>query len=375
MVAGTVSASAATGATVPITITPDTGLTNGQAVTITGTGFSDTSIGNVLECNSDSNQPNVHVGGLVNSDISVSCNAPSLSQLVTTTASGTMSATFNVVQGTVGPPCGPAPAVATCPATDAAGNSPTADAALYPCPPTAAQQAIGDVCTLTYGDAGQRQRRRQHPLRGVDSAHDGGADHPRPTPATAPPTTKAPVTAAPPPSLRAPASRRPPPRPRRSATSPSTLAATGPGPGVGWLGAIGIVLLLLGLVLLLVLFEGPRRALAGIVAPGRIRKLSLPVHRHPEGSAPRQMAETATKLVGHVDHLGTPARRAGPGRAGGDARAHPSGGVGVGSHRRLALGSVAHRPDAGRGESRRHPGLGPAKSIPIKPIDLIGFNP
>jgi len=64
------------------------------------------------------------------------------------------------------------------------------------------------------------------------------------------------------------------------------------------------VLLLLGLVLLLVLFEGPRRALAGIAAPGRIRKLSLPVHRHPEGSAPRQMADTATKLVGHVDHLG-----------------------------------------------------------------------
>ena len=40
----------------------------------------------------------------------------------------------------------------SCPATDSAGKSPSADAANYPCPPTAAQQAAGDTCTLTYGD-------------------------------------------------------------------------------------------------------------------------------------------------------------------------------------------------------------------------------
>ena len=71
---------------------------------------------------------------------------------MTTNPKGAVSDIFKVVQGTVGPPCGPAPAVIVCPPTDTAGKSPTADAALYPCPPTPAQQAIGDVCTLTYGD-------------------------------------------------------------------------------------------------------------------------------------------------------------------------------------------------------------------------------
>ena len=135
-----------------LTASPSTGLANGTPVTITGSGFAKNSIGNVLECNTDPNQPNVHDGGLVNSDIAVSCTAPSFSFLVTTNSQGKVSTVFKVVEGTVGPPCGPAPAVVTCPATDTNGNSPTADAALYPCPPTQAQQALGDVCTLTYGD-------------------------------------------------------------------------------------------------------------------------------------------------------------------------------------------------------------------------------
>ncbi len=257
IVAGTASASAATGLTGTITITPDTGLTNGQTVTITGSGFSATSIGNILECNSDSGQPNVHVGGVVNSDISVSCNAPSLSKLVTTTASGTISTMFAVVEGTVGPPCGPAPAAATCPATDANGNSPTADAALYPCPPTAAQVAKGDVCTLTYGDEANDSG-----VANISFASSAPPTTAAPTTTpTAPTTTKAPTTAATTPTTVAPrtgvttATTAPAP-----ATSPSTgtLATTGPGPAVGWLGAIGAVLLLLGVVLLFVLLEGPR---------------------------------------------------------------------------------------------------------------------
>ncbi len=152
LVGSAISSSAATGATATPTITPDTGLTAGESVTFTASGLSKSSIGNILECNSDAKQPNVQVGGVVNSAIPVSCNAPSLSALVTTTSKGAVSAVWKVIGGTVGPPCGPAPAAAPCPATDANGNSPTADAALYPCPPTAAQQAIGDVCTLTYGD-------------------------------------------------------------------------------------------------------------------------------------------------------------------------------------------------------------------------------
>jgi hypothetical protein len=135
-----------------MTGTPLTGLSNGSKVTLTGSGFADSSIGNILECNSDAKQPTVMDGGLVNASISVSCTAPSLSALVTTSAKGAVSTVFAVKQGTVGPPCGPSPAVVTCPAKDSAGKAPAADAALYPCPPTAAQQAIGDVCTLTYGD-------------------------------------------------------------------------------------------------------------------------------------------------------------------------------------------------------------------------------
>jgi hypothetical protein len=135
-----------------MTATPSTGLTNGQAVMLAGSGFAKSSIGNVLECNTDPNQPNVALGSPINSSISVSCTAPSLGKLVVTSATGTMSTTFNVVEGKVGPPCGPSPAAATCPKTDTAGTSPTADAALYPCPPTPTQQAAGDTCTLTYGD-------------------------------------------------------------------------------------------------------------------------------------------------------------------------------------------------------------------------------
>ncbi len=307
IVAGTASASAASGLTGTITITPDTGLTNGQTVTITGSGFTKSSIGNVLECNSDSGQPNVMVGGLVNSSIPVSCNAPSLSKpgaLVTTTSTGTVSATFTVIEGTVGPPCGPAPAAATCPATDAANNSPITDAALYPCPPTAAQQAKGDVCTLTYGDEANDSG-----VANISFASSAPSTTVAPTTTpTAPTTTKAPATTtATTPTTVAPstgvttATTAPAPS---TAPSTGTLASTGPGPAVGWLGAIGVALLLLGLVLLFVLLEGPRRALAGIAVPNRLRKLSLPIHRDPDGSMARQMAGTASKWVGHADQLG-----------------------------------------------------------------------
>jgi hypothetical protein len=304
IVAATATASAATGLTGTVTLTPATGLTNGQTVTLTGSGFSHGAIGNILECNSDSAQPNVHLGGVVNSDVPVGCSAPSLMKLVTTTATGTMTGTFTIIEGTVGPPCGPSPAAVTCPATDAAGTSPTADAALYPCPPTAAEVAKGDTCQITYGDINNDS--------GVATINFAASTTPTtaaptttPTPAATTPTTKAPVVAAPTtvaPSTGASTAATSPPT---AAPAPSTLAATGPGPAVGWLGAIGIVLLLLGLVLLFVIFEGPRRALVGIAAPaGRIRKLSLPVHRRPEGSITGQITATTSRSVGHFDQLG-----------------------------------------------------------------------
>ena len=314
MIVGTTApAFSATGAMVPITISPNTGLTNGQSVTITGSGFAHTSIGNFLECNSDAKQPTVMDGSPVNTAISVSCNAPSYSHLVTTTATGGLSGTFTVVQGTVGPPCGPAPAVVTCPAKDSAGNSPTADAALYPCPPTAAQIAIGDVCTISYGDEVNDV--------GTGNISFAGTAPPPPaattTPPTTPPTTKAPTptpTATP---TTAPKTAVAPitgatgatgatttPAPVTTTPTTGTLATTGPGPSVGVVGAIGVALLLLGLLLLVVLLNGPRRVLAGLAVPARIRRLSLPVHRDPDGSMARQAVGAASRMVGHVDHVG-----------------------------------------------------------------------
>ena len=144
-----VSAASASSAT--LTVSPDSGLSGGSVVNVSGSGFAKNSIGNILECNSDPNQPTVMDGSPVNSAIPVSCTAPSYSMLVDTSSEGGVSTTYTIVQGTTGPPCGPS-AAASCPATDSAGNSPSADAADYPCPPTTAQQAAGDTCTLSYGD-------------------------------------------------------------------------------------------------------------------------------------------------------------------------------------------------------------------------------
>jgi hypothetical protein len=150
---GVVAVSAASAAGSPsMTVNPDSGLSNGSVVDVSGSGFSDSSIGNILECNSDPNQPTVADGSPINSSIPVSCTAPSYSMLVSTSSQGAISSSYTIVQGTTGPPCGTASAAVQCPATDSAGNSPSADAADYPCPPTTAQQAAGDTCQLTYGD-------------------------------------------------------------------------------------------------------------------------------------------------------------------------------------------------------------------------------
>ncbi|HTZ09180.1 MAG TPA: hypothetical protein VMB72_08910 [Acidimicrobiales bacterium] len=135
-----------------ITVSPDTGLTNGQTVTIMGSGFSKSSIGNVLECNGDASQPTAALPSPVSQSVPVSCTPISLSKLVVTSSTGAVSTTFAVVQGTTGPPCGTSTSATKCPAKDSAGNSPSSDAAKYPCPPTPAQQAAGVTCTLSYGD-------------------------------------------------------------------------------------------------------------------------------------------------------------------------------------------------------------------------------
>src|ERR1700724_479617 len=152
---GTVPAYAA-GVSVQATISPATGLANGQTVTFTASGLAATSPGTILECDdapTGVTQTSVMLGAPVNQAVSVGCTAPSYSHVVSTKADGTVSTTIACVAGTLGPPCGPAPDIATCPPTDTAGNSAAADAPAYPCPPTAAQAAQGFVCHLTFGDA------------------------------------------------------------------------------------------------------------------------------------------------------------------------------------------------------------------------------
>jgi hypothetical protein len=123
-----------------LTVTPSTGLANGQKVTVSGSGLHDNSIGSILECNNDPSQPTVVTEG---NAVPISCSNP-LTTLVTTSKTGTLPATSFVVHtGTIGPP-------AT--GKDTSGGSATTDAANYPCPPTAAQLAAGYSCDVTFGD-------------------------------------------------------------------------------------------------------------------------------------------------------------------------------------------------------------------------------
>ncbi|HLI72529.1 MAG TPA: neocarzinostatin apoprotein domain-containing protein [Acidimicrobiales bacterium] len=140
---------------VQLTITPSTGLTNGQSVTITATGLTPNSPGTLLECDDAPNgvtQTSVNLAQPVGQAVSLGCTAPSFSHIASSKADGSFSATFTIVQGTLGPPCGPSPDIVTCPATDSAGNPPAQDAPQFPCPPTAAQAAQGYVCHLNFGD-------------------------------------------------------------------------------------------------------------------------------------------------------------------------------------------------------------------------------
>ncbi len=138
---GIVIISGIANAAASITVTPSTGLTNGQKVTVTATGLAHNSEGSIEECNSDPNQPTVE---LVGNATPVSCTSPAGPTIIQTSATGTISATFTVVSGITGPPV---------PGTDTNHQSSATDAALYPCPPTAAQIAAGYSCQIIYGDA------------------------------------------------------------------------------------------------------------------------------------------------------------------------------------------------------------------------------
>jgi hypothetical protein len=100
-----------------LTATPNTNLTNGQVVSVSGSGFSANGIGAIVECNSDPNQPTISVAG---NPVPVGCSNP-LNAIHGTNASGDLPATnFTVVSPTPGPP-------AT--GTDSSGGDAATDAA------------------------------------------------------------------------------------------------------------------------------------------------------------------------------------------------------------------------------------------------------
>jgi hypothetical protein len=299
-----------------LSVGPSTQVTNGESVSLTGSGFQDQSPGNVLECNNTPGQPTVNLGAPVSTAVAVGCTAPTFN-LVTTSSSGTLSTTYVVTDGTVGPPCGASTdIITTCPETDSAGQDPAADAALYPCPPTPAQSAAGATCTLTFGDAAGDSasapilfpNEGPVPVTSVPptaTASDPGTDSPTTQPV-------APVTASTDPSGDASSSTTPSsnstgssdpasstPTTQAAATkaassngdpagsvstsaaaspvraSSSALAFTGPGAATGWVVVAGSALIVLGLAMLL-LVDAPRRLRwALVVRRGRFDRKSV----------------------------------------------------------------------------------------------------
>ncbi len=143
-----------------LTVTPNSGLQpqGSTVVSVSGSGFTPSSLGSILECNDDTSQPTVTISVLGNSEtLPVSCTGITAGGLHSTSATGTLSAvSYTVVTGTTGPPCGSA-TLAACPSADSSGGNPSTDAAQYPCPPTTAQQAAGDSCVIAYGDEAHDQ--------------------------------------------------------------------------------------------------------------------------------------------------------------------------------------------------------------------------
>jgi len=116
---GAVSASAATPT---ITVTPSTGLSNGTAVTVAGTGFMNNETLYALECVND--------GAATNQS---DCDTNTVS-IVTSSATGTFSTTVTVVAGAIAgtSTCGTSSSDLSACAIVVSTNPPSADAALTP---------------------------------------------------------------------------------------------------------------------------------------------------------------------------------------------------------------------------------------------------
>ena len=156
LVAGSVvcMASAPASAAGTLHVNPATGLGQKQIVAVTGSGFAGHTFGYVLECNATPGEPTVFVGPPFDQSLPVGCTAPSLKHLVSTTATGALSTTFQVrLSKKLGPPCGSAAVLGRCGRIDSSGQHPRKDAQNFPCPPTSAQVAHGVRCVLIFDDA------------------------------------------------------------------------------------------------------------------------------------------------------------------------------------------------------------------------------
>jgi hypothetical protein len=224
---------------------------NGTLLTLAASGLTPASaanyLGTFIECNDDPGQPTFSILG---NAIPVSCTG-ALKYVFTPNAAGTASMpnpsnlpaalpAFAVVGGTTGPPCVPSLCGT---AKDSAGNSPYTDAALYPCPPTAAQLAAGDTCVIAAGDTGGDQVT-------VPIEFNPNIAPPPATVPTAPPTA--------PGGGGTTATTAPKAKTAATGSSSSALAFTGSGLGLWWLALVGLLLMIFG-GLLLTVVDQPRR--------------------------------------------------------------------------------------------------------------------
>jgi hypothetical protein len=237
-----------TGATATVTVDPATCLVGGIKTTVTGTGLVASSTGSILECNNDPSQPvSSYAGGAA--FIPISCSPVAT---FTTSSTGTVPAadqSFTVLESAPGFTIGggngtPEQNSATSTAcTGTCTGNPVADAANYPCPPTAAQTAAGDSCVIAIGDLGGDQVAVPisfNTLVAPPSGQSGGGSSKKA--ATSSKTTAKTAKAS------------------STSASGGSLAFTGPGVALRVVGLVGLVLVLLGAGLL-VFIDAPRRLL------------------------------------------------------------------------------------------------------------------
>ena len=141
-----------------------TGLAAGDVIDVTGTGFTPGATASIVQCNDDPTQSQVLFLG---NYIPVSCSTLSLTAIGSSgKKKGTLTGTQTMKTGQVGPPVdntslapigcvtfapNSTTVTVTIPGCTTSGN-PETDAANFPCPPTAAQEAAGDTCVLAIGD-------------------------------------------------------------------------------------------------------------------------------------------------------------------------------------------------------------------------------